>query len=109
MTTPSIRLDQFLKLTGLVGTGGQAKVAIQAGEILVNGDVETRRRRQLQPGDVIVWGDDEFEVEAASDDETETEEDVAPASESETTSNTEAGSNPEPDVNSDSEPGLQSE
>lgn len=60
---PMIRLDQFLKLTGLVGTGGQAKVAIQAGEVIVNGEVETRRRRQLHPGDIVVWDDDEFEVE----------------------------------------------
>lgn len=66
MSELSIHLDQFLKLTGLVGTGGQAKVAIQAGEVLVNGEVETRRRRQLKPGDVVTWGDDEFEVENSS-------------------------------------------
>lgn len=59
----AIRLDQFLKLTGLVETGGQAKLVIQAGEILVNGEVETRRRRQLNIGDIVQWGDDEFEVE----------------------------------------------
>ena len=59
---PTIHLDQFLKLTGLVGTGGQAKVAIQAGEVLVNGEVETRRRRQLKPGDTVVFADEEFEV-----------------------------------------------
>lgn len=57
-----IRLDQFLKLTGLFGTGGQAKLAIQGGEVLVNSEVETRRRRQLQPGDVVVWDGEEFEV-----------------------------------------------
>lgn len=59
----AIRLDQFLKLTGLVETGGQAKLVIQAGEVLVNGEVETRRRRQLNVGDIVQWGDDEFEVE----------------------------------------------
>jgi ribosome-associated protein len=58
----TIHLDQFLKLTGLVGTGGQAKVVIQAGEVTVNGDVETRRRRQLGPGDVVVYAGEEFEV-----------------------------------------------
>ena len=57
-----IRLDQFLKLTGLFGTGGQAKLAIQGGEVLVNGEVETRRRRQLQPGDIVIWDGEEFEV-----------------------------------------------
>ncbi|TVS15485.1 MAG: RNA-binding S4 domain-containing protein [Planctomycetaceae bacterium] len=51
-----IRLDQFLKVEGLVGTGGQAKLLIQAGEVLVNGQIETRRRRKLDPGDVVQWG-----------------------------------------------------
>ena len=56
MTPPGprpITLDQFLKTTGLVSTGGQAKVAIQEGYVTVNGELETRRRRKLSPGDVI--------------------------------------------------------
>lgn len=48
-----ISLDDFLKTGGFVGTGGQAKFLIQGGEVLVNGQTETRRRRKLQPGDVI--------------------------------------------------------
>ncbi|MCL4204931.1 MAG: RNA-binding S4 domain-containing protein [Pirellulaceae bacterium] len=48
-----IRLDQFLKLRGLAGTGGQAKVLIQMGEVRVNGEIETRRRRKLHPGDIV--------------------------------------------------------
>ena len=48
-----IRLDDFLKRCGLVGTGGEAKLRIQSGEVLVNGNVETRRRKQLAIGDVI--------------------------------------------------------
>ena len=50
---PMIRLDDFLKRCGLVGTGGEAKLRIQEGEVLVNGDVETRRRKQLTLGDVV--------------------------------------------------------
>ena len=46
-------LDQFLKLTGIAGTGGQAKIMIQGREISVNGEVETRRRRKLAVGDVV--------------------------------------------------------
>ena len=49
----TIRLDDFLKRTGLVGTGGEAKLRIQAGEVLVNGEVETRRRKQLSLGDQV--------------------------------------------------------
>lgn len=48
-----IRLDDFLKQSGLVGTGGEAKVRIQSGEVVVNGEVETRRRKQLSIGDVV--------------------------------------------------------
>lgn len=50
----TLRLDQFLKLSGIAGTGGQAKLLIQAGEVQVNGEVETRRRRKLAVGDVVV-------------------------------------------------------
>lgn len=50
---PAMRLDQFLQLSGIVGSGGQAKLLIQGGEILLNGDVETRRRRKLTEGDVV--------------------------------------------------------
>ena len=52
--TPIIRLDDFLKRAGLVGTGGEAKLRIQSGEVLVNGEVETRRRKQLSCGDSVV-------------------------------------------------------
>jgi ribosome-associated protein len=51
-------LDRFLKYECLVDTGGMAKQVIQAGLVRVNGEFETRRRRQLQPGDRI-----EFEGE----------------------------------------------
>jgi ribosome-associated protein len=47
---------------GLVGSGGQAKVLIQAGEITVNGEVETRRGRRLRSGDVVEVGDERLEV-----------------------------------------------
>lgn len=48
-----LRLDQFLKLCGVAETGGQAKQLIQGGEVLLNGEVETRRRKQLSIDDVI--------------------------------------------------------
>ena len=48
-----LTLDQFLKREGWTGTGGQAKYVIQEGMVQVNGEVETRRRKQLSPGDVI--------------------------------------------------------
>ena len=59
---PVITLGQALKAADFVGSGGEAKVLIQAGEVLVNGEVETRRGRKLLPGDVIEVGDESLEV-----------------------------------------------
>ncbi len=55
-------LGQALKVASMVGSGGEAKVLIQAGEVLVNGEVETRRGRKLQEGDVVEVGDERLEV-----------------------------------------------
>ena len=49
-----IRLGQFLKLADLIDTGGEAKILIASGDVTVNGEVDTRRGRQLRPGDVVV-------------------------------------------------------
>jgi ribosome-associated protein len=59
----AIRLDQFLKLTGLVKSGGEAKYLIQSGEVLLNGEVEVRRSKKLRAGDVVTLGDYEVTVE----------------------------------------------
>jgi ribosome-associated protein len=52
----SIRLGQFLKLADLVESGADAKELISGGEVLVNGEPETRRGRQLLVGDVVELG-----------------------------------------------------
>ncbi len=57
-----IRLGQFLKLAGVVETGGEAKLRIQEGEARVNGEVETRRGRQLVPGDLVEFAGEVLEV-----------------------------------------------
>ena len=49
----SIRLGQFLKLADLVDAGSDAKPLLADGLVSVNGDVETRRGRQLTKGDVV--------------------------------------------------------
>lgn len=51
--TSTIKLDQFLKLNGLVSTGGHAKMLIQSGEVKVNGKVETQRGKKLVQGDRV--------------------------------------------------------
>jgi ribosome-associated protein len=52
----TIQLAQFLKIQGLVSTGGEAKLLIQRGDVRVNGAIETRRARQLQSGDQVELG-----------------------------------------------------
>ncbi len=51
--TPTIDLDQFLKLADVVSSGGEAKFLIGEGLVTVNGEPEMRRRRTLKPNDVV--------------------------------------------------------
>ena len=60
--SPGITLGQALKVVNVVGTGGEAKVLIQAGEVRVNGKVETRRGLKLREGDLVEVGDERMEV-----------------------------------------------
>ncbi len=61
--SPGITLGQALKAANVVGTGGEAKVLIQAGEVRVNSEVETRRGRKLREGDIIEVGDERLEIQ----------------------------------------------
>jgi ribosome-associated protein len=62
ITSDTIRLGQLLKLAGLVGSGSEAKDLLAAEDVLVNGEPEDRRGRQLAPGDVVRIGDEELRV-----------------------------------------------
>ena len=57
-----IRLGQLLKLAGLVDSGADAKSVLAEGEVRVNGEVETRRGRQLKRGDVVERAGDTVRV-----------------------------------------------
>ena len=59
-----IRLDALLKFAGAVGTGGEAKVRIAAGEASVNGQVETARGRKLRAGDRVEFGGRRYQIAA---------------------------------------------
>jgi len=48
-----IELVKLLKLLDLVNSGGEAKIRINKGEVLLNGELETRKRKKLYPGDKI--------------------------------------------------------
>ncbi len=58
-----IRLDDLLKVTGSVVTGGHAKIVIQEGEVKLNGEVCTMRGKKIRSGDTVEFQGEEFVVE----------------------------------------------
>ena len=59
-----IRLGQLLKLADVVDSGGELKALLAETDVLVNGELEDRRGRQLHPGDVVTVAGDELRVVA---------------------------------------------
>ncbi len=55
ITTEFIRLQDLMKLASLTASGGEAKMLIQDGQVLVNGEVCLQRGRKLRPGDTITY------------------------------------------------------
>jgi ribosome-associated protein len=62
----TIRLGQLLKLAGVVDSGSEVKALLASEPVLVNGERETRRGRQLRRGDVVRVGEHELLVVATS-------------------------------------------
>jgi ribosome-associated protein len=60
--TEFITLGQFIKLVGIVDTGGQVKAFLAEAEILVNGEKENRRGRKLYPDDQIAVGSNTYVI-----------------------------------------------
>lgn len=58
-----IKLGQAIKLAGLVDSGVEAKIEIQAGQVKVNGSVEFQRGKKIYPGDVIEFDGQQVKVE----------------------------------------------
>lgn len=52
-----IPLNDLLKLLHLVDTGGEANARISSGEVIVNGEVELRKRKKLRVGDMVTFGE----------------------------------------------------
>ena len=55
-----MKLDQFLKWSNVVSTGGEAKMLIKSGQVRVNGEIEKRRGRKLNTGDVVKSSNNEI-------------------------------------------------
>jgi len=65
ITTEFIKLQDLLKLANAVGTGGEAKIVIQNGDVLVNGEVCTMRGKKIRPGDTVAFDGKELSVSYA--------------------------------------------
>ena len=58
-----IKLGQALKLAGMVGSGVEAKIVIQDGQVLVNGEVELQRGKKIHPGDIFSFNGEEAQIQ----------------------------------------------
>lgn len=65
INTEFIKLDSFLKFAALTGTGGEAKMIIQDGLVLVNGEICTQRGKKLRAGDYVSVGGETYEIVSA--------------------------------------------
>lgn len=62
INTEFIKLDQLLKWANLTGSGVEAKMFIQNGEVKVNGVVETRRGKKIYDGDIVEFAGEKIAV-----------------------------------------------
>lgn len=60
ITKEPIELYKVLKFEGMVSSGGEAKAVIAEGRVLVNGKIETQKRKKIITGDIIEFGDEEL-------------------------------------------------
>ena len=65
ITREPIELYKALKLEGLCSSGGEAKMVIADGAVLLNGQLETRKRKKLVVGDVVTFDNQSFQIQLA--------------------------------------------
>ena len=57
-----IALYQLLKFESMVNSGGEAKFVISEGQVIVNGEVETRKRKKIFSGDIVEFRDEKIRI-----------------------------------------------
>ncbi len=58
-----VELYKILKFEGMVSSGGEAKAVISEGQVLVNGKVETQKRKKIVSGDIIEFGNEKLQIQ----------------------------------------------
>ena len=66
ITKEPVELYKILKFEGMVASGGEAKMAAAEGHVLVNGEIEIRKRRKIVAGDIIEFGGEKFQMQRPS-------------------------------------------
>jgi len=62
ITSEPVELYKILKFEGMTSSGGEAKLVIEQGQVLVNGKVETRKRKKIVSGDVIEFASEQISI-----------------------------------------------
>lgn len=65
ITKEPVELYKILKFEGILSSGGEAKAAIAEGLVIVNGEVETRKRKKIVAGDIVEFGDEKIRIQRA--------------------------------------------
>ncbi len=63
VTKEPIELYKVLKFEGMVSSGGEAKIVIAEGQVLVNGNVVTQKRKKIVSGDIIEFGNEKIRIQ----------------------------------------------
>lgn len=63
ITKEPVELYKILKFEGMASSGGEAKLVIEQGQVIVNGAIETRKRKKIVSGDIIEYGDDKIRIQ----------------------------------------------
>ena len=63
VTSEPVEMYKILKFENMVGSGGEAKAAIAAGQVLLNGKVETQKRKKIVSGDIIEFGQEKIRIQ----------------------------------------------
>lgn len=66
ITSEPVELYKILKFEGMVASGGEAKLVISEGLVLVNGKVETRKRKKIVAGDIIEFAQEKIRIQTIS-------------------------------------------
>lgn len=63
ITHEPVELYKILKFEGMTSSGGEAKMVIEQGQVIVNGSVETRKRKKIVSGDIIEFRTDKIHIQ----------------------------------------------